>query len=92
MDKVRKTPGDTSWFVRDRFGMFIHWGLYAITGRDMWYYSQEMVPKEEYERLAARFNPLARNASTQGAIKSFPYGVFVTLKSVCSVSHKQNPS
>ena len=22
--------GDTSWFVHDRFGMFIHWGLYAV--------------------------------------------------------------
>ena len=21
--------GDTSWFVKDRFGMFIHWGLYS---------------------------------------------------------------
>ncbi len=20
------TPGDTRWFVHDRFGMFIHWG------------------------------------------------------------------
>jgi len=19
------TPGDTGWFVRDRFGLFIHW-------------------------------------------------------------------
>ncbi len=45
------------WFREARFGMFVHWGLYAITGRDMWYYSREMVPKEEYERLAARFNP-----------------------------------
>ena len=24
------TPGDTSWFVHDRFGLFIHWGLYAL--------------------------------------------------------------
>ena len=22
---TRKTPGDTAWFTRDRFGMFIHW-------------------------------------------------------------------
>jgi len=21
---TRKTPGDTAWFTRDRFGMFIH--------------------------------------------------------------------
>ena len=23
------TAGDTSWFVRDRFGLFIHWGIYS---------------------------------------------------------------
>ena len=47
-----KKEANRKWFHEARFGMFMHWGLYAITGRDMWYYSQEMVPKEEYERLA----------------------------------------
>jgi len=23
----------TKWFVESRFGMFIHWGLYALTDR-----------------------------------------------------------
>ena len=23
----------TQWYVHDRFGMFIHWGLYAIPAR-----------------------------------------------------------
>jgi hypothetical protein len=27
------TQGDTSWFVHDRFGMFIHWGIYAVATR-----------------------------------------------------------
>lgn len=27
---TRKTPGDTTWFTHDRFGMFHHWGLYAM--------------------------------------------------------------
>ena len=27
---TRKTPGDTAWFTHDRFGMFIHFGLYAM--------------------------------------------------------------
>src|SRR5689334_5681194 len=27
------TTGDASWFVRDRFGLFIHWGLYAMPAR-----------------------------------------------------------
>ncbi|MBD2862683.1 alpha-L-fucosidase [Paenibacillus oceani] len=46
-----------SWFQQSRFGMFIHWGLYAITGRDMWYYAHEEVDKAHYERLFRRFNP-----------------------------------
>ena len=29
----RKTPGDTEWFVHDRLGMFIHFGLYAMPAR-----------------------------------------------------------
>ena len=28
--QTKKTPGDTAWFTHDRFGMFIHWGLYAM--------------------------------------------------------------
>jgi alpha-L-fucosidase len=46
------------WFSEARFGMFIHWGLYSITGRDMWYYSTEQVDKEHYEQLFDRFNPV----------------------------------
>ena len=26
----------TDWFVEARFGMFIHWGIYAIPGRGEW--------------------------------------------------------
>ena len=26
----------TRWFLQDRFGMFIHWGLYAIPARGEW--------------------------------------------------------
>ena len=30
----------TQWFTEARFGMFIHWGLYAIPGRGEWYMSE----------------------------------------------------
>src|SRR5215212_10561103 len=26
----RSTAADTEWFTRDRFGLFIHWGTYAL--------------------------------------------------------------
>ena len=37
------TVGDTSWFVNDRFGMFIHWGLYALPARHEWVKSRERI-------------------------------------------------
>ena len=42
--------GDSSWFVHDRFGMFIHWGLYALGARHEWLMNNEQIPVEEYER------------------------------------------
>ena len=28
-----KSTANTKWFVQDRFGMFIHWGTYALAAR-----------------------------------------------------------
>jgi alpha-L-fucosidase len=55
---IDRKQANRDWFQNARFGMFIHWGLYAITGRDVWYYSVEEVDQCEYERLADRFNPI----------------------------------
>ncbi|MEI8243840.1 MAG: alpha-L-fucosidase [bacterium] len=50
--------GDTKWFVNDRFGMFIHWGLYAQGARHEWLMNNEKIPLEEYERrYFKRFDP-----------------------------------
>ena len=56
------------WWQHDRFGMFIHWGLYSITARDMWYYSNEKVLKEKYEKLAERFDPVDYKPSEWAAL------------------------
>jgi len=57
MYKPKKTPGDTSWFVNDRFGMFIHWGLYALPARHEWVRSREKMTDEWYKRFFDNFNP-----------------------------------
>jgi alpha-L-fucosidase len=44
------SSADTSWFVHDRFGLFIHWGLYAMGARHEWLMNNESIPVEEYER------------------------------------------
>ena len=57
MLKTRPTPGDTSWFVRDRFGLFIHWGIYALPARHEWVWNREQIPPEQYEKYFRHFDP-----------------------------------
>ena len=40
----------TQWFTHDRFGMFIHWGLYAIPARGEWIRNQERITVEDLAR------------------------------------------
>ena len=47
---TKKTPGDTAWFTHDRFGMFIHWGLYAMPARHEWIKTNELIPEEKYDK------------------------------------------
>jgi len=52
------TVGDTSWFVHDRFGLFIHWGTYALAARHEWVKNNEKIPNEEYyEKYFKHFDP-----------------------------------
>lgn len=55
--EVRQTPGDTTWFVHDRFGMFIHWGLYALPARHEWVKHHERITNEDYEKYFRHFDP-----------------------------------
>jgi alpha-L-fucosidase len=45
------------WFRDARFGMFIHWGLYAQLGRGEWVMNRERIPIAEYEPLAETWKP-----------------------------------
>ncbi|MBQ9761418.1 MAG: alpha-L-fucosidase [Clostridia bacterium] len=53
----KKTPGDTEWFVHDRFGMFIHFGLYALPARHEWIKTREFISEEKYQKYFEHFNP-----------------------------------
>lgn len=55
--KTKKTPGDTSWFVHDRFGMFIHWGLYSMPARHEWIKTREKISEEKYDKYFKYFDP-----------------------------------
>ncbi len=55
--KRRKTVGDTAWLVEDRFGMFIHFGLYSLPARHEWIKSMERISEEKYDKYFEHFNP-----------------------------------
>jgi alpha-L-fucosidase len=57
MLQPRPTAGDTTWFVHDRFGMFVHWGLYALPARHEWVQSRELIDSERYRAYFDHFDP-----------------------------------
>src|SRR5499425_1608053 len=60
------------WFRDAKYGLFIHWGLYAIPagewqgkrslGLGEWIMFRSRIPVREYETLASRFNPVKFDA------------------------------
>ncbi|MFC1765071.1 alpha-L-fucosidase [Planctomycetota bacterium] len=61
-----------AWWQEARFGMFIHWGLYAvpagtyqgkqIEGIGEWIMQRAPISVEEYEKFAPQFNPVKFDA------------------------------
>lgn len=51
----------TEWFRQARFGMFIHWGLYAIPARGEWVRSNERISAEDYQTYFDEFDPADYN-------------------------------
>lgn len=57
MIKTKPTPGDSSWYTDARFGMFIHWGIYANAARHEWIKQYEEIPDEQYRKYFDHFDP-----------------------------------
>jgi alpha-L-fucosidase len=61
------------WWRDARFGMFIHWGLYAVPAGEYkgqrsnrigeWIMEWANIPRAEYERFAPQFNPVKFDAA-----------------------------
>jgi alpha-L-fucosidase len=61
------------WWRDARFGMFIHWGIYAVPAGEYkgarskeigeWIMSWANIPRSEYEQFASRFDPVKFNAA-----------------------------
>ena len=64
----------TKWWREAKFGMFIHWGLYAVPADSTdlegkkriaeWYLSNKQVQVKDYEKFAAQFDPVKFDAKT----------------------------
>lgn len=71
-NKVLTDDERMEWWRDARFGLFVHWGLYAvpagtyqgrrIDGIGEWIMNSAQIPVEEYEKFAARFNPIGYDA------------------------------
>lgn len=45
------------WWAHDRFGMFIHWGIYALPARHEWVKNYEKISDADYQKYFDNFNP-----------------------------------
>lgn len=71
-EKVLTQDERMAWWREARFGMFIHWGLYAVpagtykgervNGIGEWIMNNGKIPVAQYEKFAGQFNPIGFNA------------------------------
>ena len=47
------------WFFEKRFGLFVHWGLYAIPAWHEQIQQRGRMRRSEYEKLIEQFNPIS---------------------------------
>ena len=45
------------WWTDSRFGLFVHFGLYAVPARQEWVKSNERISEEKYREYFETFNP-----------------------------------
>ncbi len=68
-DETTRDPR-LDWWRDARFGMFIHWGLYAVpqgewngkTSYGEWIRTEAQIPVAEYDKLMGKFNPVKFDA------------------------------
>ena len=61
-------PDRLQWFREAKFGLFIHWGAYAIVGREEWARQLLQIPREEYRDIALTFDPVAFDPDAWAAL------------------------
>jgi len=75
------------WFQDAKFGLFVHWGVYAVMagGGDQgvaeWIMNQKQIPIEQYEKLPAFFNPTSFDPAEWVAIVKKAGMQYITITS-----------
>jgi len=71
---AQETPAQQAermaWFNHDRFGLFIHWGVYSVpagewqgkTNYGEWFLEETKMPVSQYMKYAKEFNPVKFDA------------------------------
>ena len=54
---LRLSPADMKWWSDAKFGMFIHWGVYAVPATGEWSMMWGKIPVDKYDKFADEFNP-----------------------------------
>lgn len=62
VEEQTKATERIKWWQEAKFGMFIHWGLYATLAKGEWVMAASKIPVKEYEQFATQFNPKEFNA------------------------------
>lgn len=57
LDMAKQSTADIQWFIHDRFGLFIHWGIYALAARHEWVQHNERIPAKNYQPYFDHFHP-----------------------------------
>lgn len=68
-------------FQDARYGMFIHWGVYATLGRGEWVMENDKISVKDYERVAATFNPTEFDAQEIVALAKAAGMNYITITS-----------
>jgi alpha-L-fucosidase len=70
------------WFRDARFGLFIHWGVYAVRGEGEWLMQDKRMTVAEYERdLPPAFDPLRFDAAAWVALAKRAGMKYITITS-----------
>ncbi len=57
-ETMNYTTNIGNWFSESRFGMFVHWGIYAIPAVHEQYQQRYGIPRKQYEQYAKQWDPV----------------------------------